>query len=313
MLKCLSLLKVIMMKFDIMTAENINKFENYIGIINDRLDKYKNETMQHIAEQCDVAEAMWYSLSAGGKRIRPVLVMEFCRVCGGDTKNAEAAACAIEMIHTFSLIHDDLPCMDNDDYRRGKPSCHKAYGEATALLAGDALENLAFGIIADAIIPDSVKVRLVQTLAKAVGVNGMIGGQVIDTEYEGKNIPEEMLLRMYSMKTSALLKAACLMGCICAEADEEKMTAAIKYAENLGLAFQIIDDILDITGNEQQLGKPIGSDAANGKITYASLNGLEKSNSYAAKLTENALDSLSAFENTEFLNELTLYLLKRSN
>ncbi len=302
-----------MMKFDIMTAENINKFENYIGIINDRLDKYKNETMQHIAEQCDVAEAMWYSLSAGGKRIRPVLVMEFCRVCGGDTKNAEAAACAIEMIHTFSLIHDDLPCMDNDDYRRGKPSCHKAYGEATALLAGDALENLAFGIIADAIIPDSVKVRLVQTLAKAVGVNGMIGGQVIDTEYEGKNIPEEMLLRMYSMKTSALLKAACLMGCICAEADEEKMTAAIKYAENLGLAFQIIDDILDITGNEQQLGKPIGSDAANGKITYASLNGLEKSNSYAAKLTENALDSLSAFENTEFLKELTLYLLKRSN
>lgn len=302
-----------MMKSDIMTAENINKFENYIGIINDRLDKYKNETMQHIAEQCDVAEAMWYSLSAGGKRIRPVLVMEFCRVCGGDTKNAEAAACAIEMIHTFSLIHDDLPCMDNDDYRRGKPSCHKAYGEATALLAGDALENLAFGIIADAVIPDSVKVRLVQTLAKAVGVNGMIGGQVIDTEYEGKNIPEEMLLRMYSMKTSALLKAACLMGCICAEADEEKMTAAIKYAENLGLAFQIIDDILDIIGNEQQLGKPIGSDAANGKITYASLNGLEKSNSYAAKLTENALDSLSAFENTEFLKELTLYLLKRSN
>lgn len=313
MLKCLSLLKVIMMKSDIMTAENINNFENYIGIINDRLDKYKNETMQHIAEQRDVAEAMWYSLSAGGKRIRPVLVMEFCRVCGGDTKNAEAAACAIEMIHTFSLIHDDLPCMDNDDYRRGKPSCHKAYGEATALLAGDALENLAFGIIADAVIPDSVKVRLVQTLAKAVGVNGMIGGQVIDTEYEGKNIPEEMLLRMYSMKTGALLKAACLMGCICAEADEEKMTAAIKYAENLGLAFQIIDDILDITGNEQQLGKPIGSDAANGKITYASLNGLEKSNSYAAKLTENALDSLSAFENTEFLNELTLYLLKRSN
>ncbi len=302
-----------MMKSDIMTAENINKFENYIGIINDRLDKYKNETMQHIAEQRDVAEAMWYSLSAGGKRIRPVLVMEFCRVCGGDTNNAEAAACAIEMIHTFSLIHDDLPCMDNDDYRRGKPSCHKAYGEATALLAGDALENLAFGIIADAVIPDSVKVRLVQTLAKAVGVNGMIGGQVIDTEYEGKNIPEEMLLRMYSMKTSALLKAACLMGCICAEADEEKMTAAIKYAENLGLAFQIIDDILDITGNEQQLGKPIGSDAANGKITYASLNGLEKSNSYAAKLTENALDSLSAFENTEFLKELTLYLLKRSN
>ena len=301
------------MKSDIMTAENINNFENYIGIINDRLDKYKNETMQHIAEQRDVAEAMWYSLSAGGKRIRPVLVMEFCRVCGGDTKNAEAAACAIEMIHTFSLIHDDLPCMDNDDYRRGKPSCHKAYGEATALLAGDALENLAFGIIADAVIPDSVKVRLVQTLAKAVGVNGMIGGQVIDTEYEDKNIPEEMLLRMYSMKTSALLKAACLMGCICAEADEEKMTAAIKYAENLGLAFQIIDDILDITGNEQQLGKPIGSDAANGKITYASLNGLEKSNSYAAKLTENALDSLSAFENTEFLNELTLYLLKRSN
>ena len=266
--------------------------------------------------QKTIFTAMNYSFQAGGKRLRPLLMQETYRLFGGTGKVVEPFMAAIEMIHTYSLIHDDLPALDNDEYRRGRKTSHVVFGEAMAILAGDALLNYAFETACKAfeLEPGNQTVaRAFTILAKKAGVNGMIGGQVIDTEYEGKNIPEEMLLRMYSMKTSALLKAACLMGCICAEADEEKMTAAIKYAENLGLAFQIIDDILDITGNEQQLGKPIGSDAANGKITYASLNGLEKSNSYAAKLTENALDSLSAFENTEFLKELTLYLLKRSN
>lgn len=295
-----------------MSADNAARFDKYIADINCALDNYKMDMLPRLGEQRVVAEAMWYSLGAGGKRIRPVLVKEFCRVCGGDVDAADAAACAIEMIHTFSLIHDDLPCMDNDDYRRGKPSCHKAYGETTALLAGDALENMAYGIITRGKYSDKVKCRLVTELTRATGIRGMIGGQVIDTEYEGR-MDTELLLRMYDMKTGALLKAACKMGCICAEADSDKIDAAKKYAYNLGLAFQIVDDILDITGSSEELGKPIGSDAANGKITYASLMGLEKAEKFAAELTDNALAALDVFEDNAFLKELTLYLLKRKS
>ena len=220
-------------------------------------------------------------------------------------------ACAIEMIHTFSLIHDDLPCMDDDDMRRGKPSCHKAYGEAMALLAGDALLNYAYEVIADDDnISYGTKIKLISDLSKAVGVSGMIGGQVIDTTYSGE-FDEQTLLDMYSMKTGALLKTACRMGCISAEADEQKIKNAEKYAEKLGLAFQIIDDILDITGDEKLVGKPIGSDKQQGKITYASLNGIEKSREYARMLTDEALKILDEFKNNELLKELTRYLLER--
>lgn len=262
--------------------------------------------------QSKLIEAMWYSLMAGGKRIRPVLVLEFCRICGGTTDNALSAACAIEMIHTFSLIHDDLPCMDDDDMRRGKPSCHKAYGEAMALLAGDALLNYAYELIAnDENIPFDIRIKLISDLSKSVGINGMIGGQVIDTTYDGI-IDENTLLDMYSMKTGALLKTACRMGCIAAGADSSKIRCAETYAEKLGLAFQIIDDILDITGDEKLVGKPIGSDASSKKATYASLNGIEKSREYAKSLTYDALEILDEFENNEFLKELTHYLLNRN-
>ncbi len=294
----------------VITEKIQNQIDELSEVIQDKLVEIKNNfSCQY--NQNDIVEAMWYSLMAGGKRIRPVLVLEFCRMCGGNIQNALSAACAIEMIHTFSLIHDDLPCMDDDDMRRGKPSCHKAYGEAMALLAGDALLNYAYEIIAgDENIPCETRIKLISDLSKAVGVNGMIGGQVIDTTYSGE-LDEQVLLDMYSMKTGALLKTACKMGCISAEANENKIRNAEKYAEKLGLAFQIIDDILDITGDEKLVGKPVGSDKKQGKITYASLNGVEKSREYARRLTEEALKILDEFETNELLKELTRYLLER--
>lgn len=289
-----------------------NRLNNYINLVDAELEKFFSNVISSMGLQKHTAEAMYYSISAGGKRIRPVLVMEFCRMCGGNPEKSLPAACAIEMIHTFSLIHDDLPCMDNDDMRRGKPSCHKAYGEATALLAGDALENMAFGTLAESTLPDKVKVKAIKELSYAVGMYGMIGGQVIDTEYESK-LDSEQLIEMYRMKTGALLKAACRMGCICAEADTSLIEKAAEYADSLGLAFQIIDDILDIIGDAEKLGKPIGSDASNGKLTYASINGIERSSEYAEKQTQIALNALDSFDDNEFIKELTIYLLKRSS
>lgn len=287
-----------------------NQIEKLSDLIQNKFIDLKNSFPKEYNLN-EIADAMWYSLMAGGKRIRPILTLEFCRVCGGDVNNALSAACALEMIHTFSLIHDDLPCMDDDDMRRGKPSCHKAYGEAMALLAGDALLNYAYQLIADdESISFETRIKLISDLSKSVGVAGMIGGQVIDTTYSG-GFNDETLLDMYSMKTGALLKTACKMGCIAAQADAHKIKSAESFAEKLGLAFQIIDDILDISGDEKLLGKPIGSDAESGKVTYASLNGIEKSREFARRLTEEALEMLDEFENNELLKELTRYLLNR--
>lgn len=287
------------------------RFNELSELIQKQLSELKN-TFPNKYNLNELVEAMWYSLMAGGKRIRPILVLEFCRVCGGTAEKALSTACALEMIHTFSLIHDDLPCMDDDDMRRGKPSCHKAYGEASALLAGDALLNYAYAVIADdKNLSYETRIKLISDLSHSVGINGMIGGQVIDTTYSGK-FDEHTLLDMYSMKTGALLKTACRMGCIAAGADCEKIKCAENYAEKLGLAFQIIDDILDITGDEKLVGKPIGSDASSQKVTYASLNGIEKSRKYAKQLTNQALEILDKFDNNSFLKELTNYLLNRN-
>ena len=296
-----------------MTAEFTKRLDELSRTVSRKLEDYMTNVLAETAGQRKVAEAMEYSLSAGGKRIRPVLTAEFCRICGGDAEAALPAACALEMIHTFSLIHDDLPCMDDDDMRRGKPSCHAAFGEAMALLAGDALLNYAYEVIScgDGLSAET-KLALISELSKATGVNGMIGGQVIDTTFEGK-MTEAELLNMYSMKTGALLKTACKMGCIAAGAGDEKIAAAELYAEKLGLAFQIIDDILDVEGDEKLLGKPIGSDSDNGKTTYVTLNGTEKSRDAAEILTDEALNALEAFEDTQFLKELTLFLLKRDH
>ena len=258
-----------------------------------------------------------YSLGAGGKRIRPVLTLAFCKMCGGNVENALPVACAIESMHTFSLIHDDLPCMDNDDFRRGKPSCHKAFDEYTALLAGDLLAIKPFEIIAHSAIDGKISfssaVKCIDYLGKSVVANGMIGGQQIDTDTNGRIEDCNEILSMYSMKTSDLLKAACCCGVLCAESDNEDfyLKKAEDYAYNLGLAFQIIDDILDMISTTEILGKPVGSDEKSDKHTYASIVGIENASKKAAELTDSALLSLDCFQDNDFLKELTNLLLER--
>ncbi len=243
-----------------------------------------------------VIDAMNYSVSIGGKRIRPCLTLEFARICGGNQQAAINMACAVEMIHTYSLIHDDLPCMDNDDLRRGKPSCHIKFGEATALLAGDGLLTYAFSTAAATknIKPEYVS-DCVYILSECAGINGMIGGQVIDLESEGKDIPYSVLETLCQLKTSRLLEAACKLGCVVSGADEGLISAASNYAKYLGLAFQIVDDILDIVGDTEKLGKPTGSDSENNKSTFVSLLGLEKAKLLAEEYTEKAIASLEVF------------------
>lgn len=265
--------------------------------------------------QKSTIDAARYSLSAGGKRLRPALVMEFCRVCGGEPEQALSIACAIEMMHTFSLIHDDLPCMDNDDMRRGKPSCHKAYGEAAAVLAGDALAIMPFQIIAEAGIKKAISMdaalKIIKLLAELAGFSGMIGGQTVDLENEHKQPHEGIILEMYRMKTGALLEFCCRAGCIAAGAGADKQLSAGSYGQRLGLAFQIVDDILDITADEKTLGKPVGSDAADGKYTYVSAVGMEKAREHAKILTRQAEGFLADFPDRGFLTGLTKMLLHR--
>lgn len=289
------------------------QLEYYAELTEAALEGYLPETQ---CLQKNVILAARHSLKAGGKRIRPALVMEFCRVCGGEPEDALPVACAIEMMHTFSLIHDDLPCMDDDDMRRGQPSCHKAYGEANALLAGDALAMLPYQIIAQAALKKRMEqtaaLKIIALLGESAGIFGMIGGQVIDTENEGRQLPVNILLEMYRMKTGALLDFCCRAGCIAAGAGADKQLAAGDYAKKLGLAFQIIDDILDVTADEKLLGKPVGSDADSGKFTYVTAVGLDEARAEAERLTAQALKALDAFEDTEFLRGLTDMLLKRN-
>lgn len=288
------------------------EFEN---ILKNDIRKVDNSLLSYLPDakdgQYQVAEAMKYSLVNGGKRIRPVLALEFARACGGTRNECLPLACALEYVHTYSLIHDDLPCMDNDDLRRGKPSCHKQFDEATALLAGDALLTHAFEIISEAELSDDKKVMAVSLLAQNSGVSGMIGGQVIDLLFEQGSPNLKELLTVYKLKTGALISAACLLGCISAGADSSQMAAASKFAYSLGIAFQIQDDILDITGDEKKLGKPVGSDATNSKKTYATIAGLTKAQQDVKKLTDNAVSQLDAFEDAEFIKLLALKLVNR--
>lgn len=294
----------------------MNQIE-FTNVLNNDIRKVNHSLLSFLPDakdgQDEVVKAMEYSLINGGKRIRPVLALEFAKACGGSRDDCLALACALEYVHTYSLIHDDLPCMDDDDMRRGKPSCHKQFGEATALLAGDALLTHAFDIVASSDLPSEIKASAISLLAQNAGVCGMIGGQVIDLIFEKKNPNINQLLTVYKMKTGALISAACLMGCISAGAGEEQIAAASKFAYSLGIAFQIQDDILDIIGDEQKLGKPIGSDAENNKTTYATLVGIEKAKSDVKTLTDAAIEQLKYFENTEFLELLSYRLVNREN
>lgn len=286
-------------------------FERYIPVIENKL----NELLPESGERYSSAvNAMRYSLLSGGKRIRPILLLEFYSLFGGRAEGALNFAAAIEMIHTYSLIHDDLPCMDNDDMRRGRPSCHKAFGYDTALLAGDALLTHAFFAAANAVdIPPERVSRAISVLAQKAGIYGMVGGQVMDLDFEKNGANGEELTAMYIKKTSCLLEAAAMCGAVLAGADEETVKKTEEYAENLGFAFQITDDILDCTADEKTLGKPIGSDEKNGKTTFVTLLGLDGAKQRAALLTKKAEDILNGFSgDTSYLKELTEYLLNRN-
>lgn len=282
--------------------------------------KIINGELARVMPECGYGEdvvcrAMEYSTKIGGKRIRPVLTLEFCRVCGGDIGDALPLAAAIELIHTYSLIHDDLPCMDNDDMRRGQPSCHVKFGENFALLAGDALLTYAFELISSSDFArknPAAAVKAVSILSHYAGVSGMIGGQTVDLKSEGKSVGLETLRTMHSLKTGALIKAAALLGTAAADANEEQIRAAEVYAENIGQAFQIVDDILDVTADEESLGKPVGSDEKSGKSTFVTLLGLEQSQKAADELTKKAIDSLAVFgSDGKFLKELAAVLAAR--
>ena len=266
------------------------------------------------APQKQLFDAMRYSLLAGGKRIRPILVLEFCRICGGETEKALPFAAAIEMVHTYSLIHDDLPCMDNDDLRRGRPTCHKAFDEATAVLAGDGLLTAAFETASQADVPAETALRCIRVLGENAGMNGMIGGQVLDMLSEHRRISEDELRLLQKLKTGCLLRAACELGCIAAgKTDEKTISDARAYGDRLGLAFQIEDDILDIEGDEKTLGKSIGKDAASEKSTFPALLGLEKCRSLVLELTEQAVEALGAYEGRAFLETLARSLTGRKS
>ena len=262
----------------------------------------------------DLYESMRYSLLAGGKRIRPVLTLEFARLAGlADWKTALPMACALELVHTYSLIHDDLPCMDNDDLRRGKPSCHKAFGEATAMLAGDVLLTEAFDVIANVEAPAIVNVRAARALGAGAGSRGMVYGQELDLKYEALAATEEQLRLIHRNKTGALINAAVQMGAAAAQANETQCRELEGYAYGIGLVFQIVDDVLDVIGSQEQLGKPIGSDSENGKTTFVTLYGTEGAMELARRLNEQTCASLRAEfgEKSAFLEQLARELLVR--
>lgn len=288
------------------------KLQNYCDLCEERLRYY----ISKIENKSIVSEAMEYSLMIGGKRIRPVLALAFCEMLGGENCVSAALpyACAVEMIHTYSLIHDDLPCMDDDDMRRGKPSCHKKFGEEYALLAGDALLNLAFEIVFGKYSDIDAEKSLAcgKILSEASGINGMIGGQTIDLLSENKSISLEELKLLHSMKTGAMIIAPCKIGALVGGGSDEDIKKAERYGANIGLCFQIVDDILDVTSTTEKLGKPVGSDEGNKKSTYVSLMGLESAQKTADELTQEALECLNNYEEKAwFLKQLAVYLAKR--
>ena len=287
---------------------------------NNRTAEYTAFMESYLREQCvnypkvpqkTLMDSMRYSLLAGGKRLRPIFVLDFCRMCGGDWQAAAPFAAALEMIHTYSLIHDDLPCMDNDDLRRGKPTNHKVYGEAMAVLAGDALLTEAFTMVASAPYSAEIRIRAVDVLAKCAGALGMVGGQVLDIQSEQRECTEQEVLDIQERKTGALIKAACVLGVLAGGGSEEQILWAEKFARHLGLAFQIRDDILDVIGTKEEMGKSVGTDA--GKNTFLSIYGLTVCEGMVTAHTAAAMDCLYFFENNEYMLSLAQSLVGRTN
>jgi len=284
-----------------LSSEYLSNIESYL---NNSCFIYPREPQQTLFD------AMRYSLLAGGKRLRPIFVLDFCRMCGGDWTRALPFAAAVEMIHTYSLIHDDLPCMDNDDYRRGKLTNHKVYGEAMAVLAGDALLTAAFKQLVLADYSSDIKIKAVSVLSDCAGELGMVGGQVLDIQSEERKCTAQEVKDIQSRKTGALIKAACLLGVLAGNGNEEKYNAAEVFAENLGLAFQIRDDMLDVIGNAEELGKATGVDAD--KNTFVQLYGIDQCSVLVKEHTTLALNQLNAFADHEFMEKLSLDLVGRT-
>ena len=278
----------------------------YLAHIEDYLNR---ECFLSDEPQKELFEAMRYSLLAGGKRLRPIFVFDFCRMCGGDWKAAVPFAAAIEMVHTYSLIHDDLPCMDNDDYRRGRLTNHKVYGEAVAVLAGDALLTAAFHFLTKAPFSADIRIQAVEILSACAGELGMVGGQILDMKSEDRQCTKQEVLDIQSRKTGALFRAACMLGVLAACGDNEKRNAANEFAAHFGLAFQIRDDILDVVGNAEELGKAVGVDTV--KNTFVQLYGLEICNKMVAEHTEQALKNLNCFEDAQYMTMLANELISR--
>lgn len=286
--------------------------------INEQLQQYRQGVEAYLHQyyknfSCEpqqlLFESIEYSLLAGGKRLRSTLLFEFCRLCGGNWEKAIPFGAAIEMIHTYSLIHDDLPCMDNDDFRRGIPTNHKIYGETVAVLAGDALLTDAFTVAASAQLPPACIIEAIQVLAECAGSLGMVGGQLLDLQSERRTLSEQEVLDIQSRKTGALIRAACAMGAIAAGASDRQFDAACQFAAGIGLAFQIRDDMLDVIGSEEELGKRVGTDET--KNTFVRLYGLEHCAHLVKQYTEYALSALDVFADTNFLRGLSLQLTQR--
>ena len=282
------------------------KYRDYVeGYLASHYAQFRNLPQKKLFESIE------YSLHAGGKRIRPILTLEFCRICGGDWTKAVPFAAAVEMIHTYSLIHDDLPCMDNDDFRRGIPTNHKVYGEGMAVLAGDALLTDAFMVAASAQLKDPGNMaQAISLLSECAGSIGMVGGQVLDIFSAERVLTEQEVHDIHIRKTGALIHAACVLGVIAAEGKEKQIEAAAQFAAGLGLAFQIRDDMLDVIGSAEELGKAVGTDTE--KNTFVRLHGLEKCEELVQKYTNFAIDALAAFDNTEFIADLAKSLVSRT-
>ena len=290
-----------------MSPNNDARMQEYLSCIEDYLDSKCFSCKDQ--PQIRLFESMRYSLLAGGKRLRPVMVLDFCRMCGGDVEKAFPLAAAIEMIHTYSLIHDDLPSMDNDDFRRGNPTNHRVFGEAIAILAGDALLTSAFEQVSEAPLSAQVRIDAVRVLAECAGCTGMVGGQVLDILSEERSCTEQEILDIQSRKTGALIRAACLMGVIAGGGSPAQQHAAITFADHLGLAFQIRDDMLDVIGQAELLGKATGTDE--GKNTFVRLYGLARCDELVCEHTEAAVEALTAFADHTFMRELASSLTNR--
>ncbi len=275
-----------------------------------KIDNYRAKSNSSLK---NIIDSLEYSLKAGGKRIRPILTVKVAEMLKGDLETAYDLGIALEFIHTYSLIHDDLPAMDDDDYRRGQLSNHKVFGEGMAILAGDALLTLAFEVLSDLNLPAEDKVKIINLTAQMAGFRGMVGGQSLDLEFEDIRVDFDNLNNIHLLKTGALFKAAILGGAYCAQTTEKEMDALESYATKLGLLFQITDDILDKTGDSEVLGKEVGSDEKSNKSTYVSLLGLKEAKSKAKETAESAKKELEPFENSQFLIKLIDFILYRES